>query len=345
MFEGLFVKEIGIDLGTVNTIVVLRGKGVVLREPTICALSADKERLLAVGRQAQQLVGRTPEGISIEYPLQDGVIADMELTAALLQDFVRRCGRGFSLRRRAVVCIPAQITAVERRAVEEAARRMGIHSLRLIDEPTAAALGAGLEPEQTSGCMVVDIGGGTTDVAILCASGTAVRSSVRLGGRAMDEAIIRYVRERKGALIGQPTAEQVKLELGCADGPGEGSLCVAARDLVTALPMNLTLNEQEIYRALSPLVEKIIRQVRRALQQASPELAGDIFQGGIVLTGGGAKLRGLAGRLEKACGISTRCAEDALDCVALGILRAMEKPKRQGRLRRQTPTGQDASLR
>ncbi|MGK4583308.1 rod shape-determining protein [Kitasatospora sp. HPMI-4] len=319
-------QDIGIDLGTANTLVYLRGKGIVLNEPSVVAMDRKTGEVLSVGAEAKRTLGRTPGDIVATRPLRDGVIADFESTRHLLRHFLRkvtgRTGRWLGTRPRVVVCVPSGITGVERRAVIEAVNSAGARSVHLIEEPMAAAIGAGLPVQEPTGSMVVDIGGGTTDVAVVSLGGIVAKRSIRVAGDRLDTAITRQVRRDHGLLIGERTAEEIKLAIGSA-GPYAGDeqlpMCeVRGRDGVGGLPATAVVTAAEVRAALAEPVAEIVNAVRQTLDEVPPELAGDVMGHGVVLTGGGALLRGLDARMSHETGLPVRIAENPLECVAVG---------------------------
>jgi len=324
-----FVPELGIDLGTANILVYLRGKGIVLREPSVVAVSASSKKVLAVGAEAQQMLGRTPGNIVATRPMSDGVIADYTTTKKMLEYVFNKVvgkNRLFKFKPRVLVCVPSQVTSVERRAVIQAAREAGASEARTIEEPMAAAIGAGLPISMPGGNMVVDIGGGTTDVAVISLDGIVTSESLRVAGNRMDEVIIRHVKSVYSLMIGDRTAEEIKTKIGSAYPlEQELSLQVRGRDLVAGLPKTVEVTSIEIREALSEPVFAIVEKVKRVLEQTPPELASDVIERGIVLTGGGALLRGLDRLLAASTSISVHVAEDPLSCVAIGTGRALEE--------------------
>jgi len=318
--------DMGIDLGTATVLVYLRGKGIVLKEPSVVAIEQRTRQVLAVGESAQQMLGRTPGNIVAIRPLREGVIADFDITEIMLKHFVAEvCKRRHLLRHRVVVCIPAGTTSVEKKAVIEAVTRTGAKEAYLIEEPRAAALGAGLEIFEPSGSMVVDIGGGTTDIAVLSMGEIVVSCSVRVGGDKFDEAIMRYIKKEFNLLIGERSAEALKIEIGSAF-PGNRSLRseVRGRDLVSGLPRSLELTTEHIMEAISEPLWIIIQGVRQVLERTPPELAGDIIDKGIVLTGGGSLLDGLYKTIAQQTGVPVYLAEDPVGSVAKGTGKALE---------------------
>ena len=319
-FFDSFSKDMGIDLGTANTLVSMRGKGIVLREPSVVAIQSDTGEILAVGEEAKKMLGRTPGNIVAIRPLKDGVIADFDTTQAMLKYFIQKATGGFSFfRPRVVVGVPSGVTEVERRAVIDATIQAGAREAYLIEEPMAAAIGAGLPVHDPTGNMVVDIGGGTTEVAVISLGGIVSSRSIRIGGDELDEAIIQYMKRTYNLLIGERTAESVKMTIGSAmPSPEEESMDIRGRDLVTGLPKTLPVSVREIELALSEPVSAIVDAVKVTLEKTPPELSADIMDRGIVMTGGGSQLRRLDKLLTKETGMPVIVAEDALDCVAKG---------------------------
>jgi rod shape-determining protein MreB len=332
---GFFSADMAIDLGTANTLVYVKGRGIVLNEPSVVAITdlRGKKQVLAVGEEAKLMLGRTPGSIAAIRPLRDGVIADFEAAEEMIKHFIRKVNnrRGFASPL-VVVCVPSGSTAVERRAIQESAESAGARKVLLIEEPMAAAIGAGLPVTEPSGSMIVDIGGGTTEVAVISLGGIVYARSVRVGGDKMDEAIISYIRRNHNLLIGESTAERIKMEIGAAaapDGGEDGPLCeVRGRDLMNGVPREVIVSQRQIAESLYEPVSQIVEAVKVALENTPPELAADIVDKGIVLTGGGALLHGLDAVLRGATGLPVAVAEDALSCVALGTGGALEDPKR-----------------
>ena len=319
-FFDSFSKDMGIDLGTANTLVSMRGKGIVLREPSVVAIQRDTGEILAVGEEAKKMLGRTPGNIVAIRPLKDGVIAVFDTTQAMLKYFIQMATGGFSFfLPRVVVGVPSGVTEVERRAVIDATIQAGAREAYLIEEPMAAAIGAGLPVHDPTGNMVVDIGGGTTEVAVISLGGIVSSRSIRIGGDELDEAIIQYMKRTYNLLIGERTAESVKMTIGSAmPSPEEESMDIRGRDLVTGLPKTLPVSVREIELALSEPVSAIVDAVKVTLEKTPPELSADIMDRGIVMTGGGSQLRRLDKLLTKETGMPVIVAEDALDCVAKG---------------------------
>ena len=316
----MFSRDIGIDLGTANTLVYMRNKGIVMREPSVVAVDIRSGAVAAVGREAKEMIGRTPGSITAVRPLKDGVIADFDITAEMLGRFIKKVVRSSSFSKpRVVVCIPSGCTEVERRAVEEAVRQAGAKQVELIPEPMAAAIGAGLPVSEPTASMVVDIGGGTSEVAVISLDDVVTACSVRVAGNKFDESIMHYVKKKYGLLIGERTAEDIKLELGSAyPFDGEGKLKIKGRSLSDGLPGDIVLSASEVRDALADPLSVIIEAIRTTLEQSPPELSADIIDNGIVLTGGGALLRGIELLVAQETGMSVRTAEHPLDCVALG---------------------------
>ena len=322
---GLFSNDLGIDLGTANTLIYVKDKGVVLNEPSVVAITEEergRKEILAVGEEAKKMLGRTPGNIQAIRPLKDGVIADFEVAEAMIKYFIQKVlNRKTFTFPQVVICVPSGSTAVERRAIQESAEVSGARKVYLIEEPVAAAIGAGLPIGEPTGSMVVDIGGGTTEVAVLSLGGIVYARSIRVGGDKMDEAIINYIRRNHNLLIGERSAEIIKKEIGCAiPDNDEGGRCIEikGRDLMNGIPRELTLNEAQIAEALSEPVREIIDAVKTALENTAPELASDIVDKGIVLTGGGAFLRNLDFAIRHATGLPVSIADNPLLCVALG---------------------------
>ena len=330
---GLFSTDMAIDLGTANTLVYVKGKGIVLNEPSVVAISTTRGRrqVLAVGDEAKQMVGRTPGNIEAIRPLRDGVIADFEVAEEMIKHFIRRVHprRGFASPRM-IICVPSGSTAVERRAIRESAESAGARQVFLIEEPMAAAIGAGLPVTEPTGSMVVDVGGGTTEVAILSLGGIVYAKSIRVGGDKMDEAIISYIRRNHSLLIGETTAEAVKIKIGTAclpeDGQGE-VLEIRGRDLMNGVPKEIVISQRQIAESLAEPVNSIIEAVKVALEHTAPELSADIVDKGIVLTGGGALLGHLDFVLRHSTGLPVTIADEPLNCVALGTGRCLEEMK------------------
>ncbi len=327
--RGMFSNDLSIDLGTANTLIYVRDQGIVLDEPSVVAIRIHngQKQIEAVGADAKRMLGRTPGNITAIRPLKDGVIADFQITERMLQHFIAKVHQHSFIRPspRVLICVPCQSTQVERRAIRESALSAGARLVRLIEEPMAAAIGAGLAVEDASGSMVVDIGGGTTEIAIISLNGVVYSDSVRIGGDRFDEAIVAHVRRRYGSLIGDATAERIKQEIGCAyKGSEVRELDVRGRNLAEGVPRSFVLNSDEILEALQEPLQSIVQSVKSALEQSPPELASDIAEKGLVLTGGGALLRDIDRLLAEESGLPVIVAEDPLTCVARGGGRAME---------------------
>ena len=316
----MFNKDIGIDLGTANTLVYLRGKGIVMREPSVVAVDTKTDDVRGVGQQAKARIGRTPGNIVAVRPLKDGVIADYDITANMLSYFIKRvCGSNKFFGPRVVICIPSGVTEVERRAVREASLRAGARQVSIIEEPMAAAIGAGLPISEPTGSMIVDIGGGTSEVAVISLGGIVASRSVRVGGDEFDQSIIAYIKRKYNLLIGERTAEDIKIQIGSAYPlEEETTLEIKGRNLVDGLPKNITIGSEEIREALSESLYKVVDAVKETLERTPPELSADIIDHGITLSGGGALLRGLDQLISTETGIDVHVAETPLDCVALG---------------------------
>lgn len=316
----MFSKDVGIDLGTANTLVFVKGKGIVMREPSVVAVDVNKDMVLAVGQEAKDMIGRTPGSIVAIRPLKDGVIADFEITATMLKYFIKEVVRpGIFSRPRIVICIPSGVTEVERNAVEDAARQAGGKYVELIEEPMAAAMGAGLPVNEPVGSMVVDIGGGTSEVGIISLGDVVASTSIRVAGDKFDEAIMSYVKKTYNLLIGERTAEDIKIKIGSAyPYTGEESMTVRGRNLVDGLPKNIELSADEVREALSDPLSDIVEAVLNTLEKSPPELSADIIDRGIYITGGGALLRGIDELIENQTNIPVHIADHPLDCVANG---------------------------
>ena len=317
---GLFSNDLAIDLGTANTLVYVKGKGIVLREPSVVTMHQESKKILAVGDEAKAMLGRTPGNIIAIRPMKDGVIANFDITEAMLRYFIHKVhNRKTLVRPRMVICVPTGITQVEKRAVRDSAENAGAREVYLIEEPMAAAIGVGLPIEEPGGNMIVDIGGGTTEVAIMCLADIAVCNSIRVAGDEMDTAIISYMRRKYDLMIGLQTAEQIKIDIGSvADANGELSKEVRGRDVVGGLPRKCTVTSAEIREALNELISQIIDCVTRTLEETEPELAADLVENGIYLAGGGALLRGLSELIAERTGLDVRVVDDPLSCVARG---------------------------
>lgn len=347
-----FSKHMGIDLGTANTLVYVKGKGIVLREPSVVAIDLKSNKVLAVGNDAKEMIGRTPGSIVAIRPMKDGVIADFDVTERMLKTFINKvCSKRAFTSPRIVVCFPSGITAVEKRAIEEATRRAGAGEVHLMEEPMAAAIGAGLPVNEPTGSMVVDIGGGTTEVAVISLGGIVTSESLRVAGDEMDKSIISYIKRKYNLMIGERTAENIKIKLGTvykvevtsdkteisldkADGESETEMTIKGRDLITGLPKDIIINEDEVTEALHEPVMAIIDSIKITLEKTPPELASDIMDKGITLTGGGAYLKGMDALINAETHMPVNIAENALDCVAVGAGKYLEFTNTVGKRRR-----------
>ncbi len=326
LFGGLS-HDMGIDLGTANTLVHVKGKGIVLREPSVVAIKRENGEVLAVGEEAKRMIGRTPGNIVAVRPMKDGVIADFDVTQAMLKYFIRKAMNTKSfVRPRVVVGVPSGVTEVEKRAVLDAAQQAGAREAYLIEEPMAAAIGAGLPVEEATGSMVVDIGGGTTEIAVISLGGIVTSRSIRIGGDEMDTSIVQYIKRMYNLLIGERTAEEIKIKIGSAivQADKNAELDIRGRDLVSGLPKTLTIKSSEVREALSEPIQKIIDAVKGTLEKTPPELASDVMDHGIMMTGGGALLRNLDRLLSHETGMPVLVAEDALSCVGEGTGKSLE---------------------
>ncbi len=324
---GLFSKDIGIDLGTANTLVFLKNKGIVMREPSVVAVDVRTDTVLAVGTDAKEMIGRTPGSIVAVRPLKDGVIADFDITATMLKHFIRTTVRpSIFSKPKVIVCIPSGVTEVERRAVQDTARQAGAGEVELIEEPMAAAIGAGLPVFEPTGSLVVDIGGGTSEVAMISLGDIVTACSVRVAGDKFDESIIQYVKKNYNLLIGERTAEEIKIQIGSAyPYEGEGSMQIKGRNLVDGLPKNVVINAAEVRDALADPLSIIVEAIKNTLEKTPPELSADIIDHGIMLTGGGALLRGLDLLVAQETSMPVHVAERPLDCVAEGTGKRLER--------------------
>ena len=326
---GFFAKsrDMGIDLGTANTLVYVKGKGIVLREPSVVAINKKTNRVLAVGNEAKQMIGRTPGNIVAIRPMRDGVIADCDVTEKMLRSFIEKAGAKNGLKSpRIVVSFPSGVTEVEKRAIEEATKSAGARFACLLEEPMAAAIGAGLPVDEPTGSMIVDIGGGTTEVAIISLGGIVTSKSLRVAGDELDKAIIAYIKKQYSLMIGERTAEAIKIELGSAFdlGEEERTMEIKGRDLISGLPKVAEINESEVREALKEPVYSIIDSIKTTLEKTPPELAADIMDKGIMLTGGGALLRGLDALIYHETHMPVNVADIPLDCVAIGAGKALD---------------------
>lgn len=321
-----FSSEVGIDLGTANVLVYIKDKGVVLNEPSVVAINSDTNEILAVGEQARQMLGRTPANIVASKPLRDGVISDYDVTERMLKYFIKKtCGTSKFFRPRIMVCVPSGVTEVEKRAVREAAMEAGGKSVFLMEEPIAAAIGAGLDISRPDGVMVIDIGGGTTDVAVISLGGIVASESVKIAGDKFDEYIAKYMRSVHKLLIGERTAEEMKMNIGTAySRPEPVSMPCRGRDVTTGLPRVIEVSSEEMLEALEEPLNTIVAAVHAVLEKTPPELAADISNSGIMITGGGALLYGIDKRISESTGIEVKIAEDPKACVAVGTGKALD---------------------
>jgi len=328
MFGGFNTNELGIDLGTANTLVYAKGKGIIVREPSVVALRTDTKTIEAVGEQAKRMIGRTPGNIRAVRPMKDGVIADFDTTATMIKYFIRQAQKQRPMFRRrpsVMICVPSGITEVEKRAVEDATHQAGAKEAFTIEEPFAAAIGANLPVWEPTGSMVVDIGGGTTEVAVISLGGIVTSRSIRIAGDEMDDAIIQYIKRTFNVMIGEWTAEQMKMEIGSAMPSEEPhNVEIRGRDLVSGLPKTITVSSEQVREALADTVDAIVEAVKVTLERCPPELAADIMDRGIVLTGGGALLQNLDKLLARETGMPVVVADQPLDCVAIGTGKALE---------------------
>ncbi|GFZ31166.1 rod shape-determining protein [Clostridium zeae] len=322
-------KDMGIDLGTANTLVYVKGKGIVLREPSVVAINNMTKKPLAVGSEAKQMIGRTPGNIVAIRPLKDGVIADFDITQTMLKKFIDMItNKSAFASPRIIVCFPSGVTEVERRAIEESTKQAGAREVVLMEEPMAAAIGAGLPVDEPTGSMIVDIGGGTTEVAVVSLGGIVTSKSLRVAGDELDQAIISYIKREYNLMIGERTAENIKMEIGSAfrnDDEEEKTMPIKGRDLITGLPKTIDVTETQIREALKEPVSAIIEAIKTTLEKTPPELAADIMDKGIMLAGGGALLQGLDALINHETHMPVHIAESPLDCVALGAGKALDK--------------------
>ena len=338
--RNMFTCDIGIDLGTANTLVYMKGRGIIIREPSVVAVDArtDELRVRCVGHEAKAIIGAAPNSILAVRPLKDGVIADFDITAAMLQSFIRQaCGSRLFVRPRVVICVPSGVTEVERRAVRQAAAKAGARQVTVIEEPMAAAIGAGLPTAEPVGSMIVDIGGGTAEVAVISLSGIVASRSVRCAGDALDQSITSFIKRKYNLLVGERTAEQIKLEIGSAGPPdptdtehGETTMEIKGRNLVDGLPKDILIRSEEVREAMNENLMRIVEAIKDTLECTPPELSSDIIDRGIMLSGGGALLRGLDTLIQNETGIEVHIAEAPLDCVALGAGAVLDHPDLAG---------------
>jgi rod shape-determining protein MreB len=322
----MFSKDIGIDLGTANTLVYMRGKGIIIREPSVVAVDVKYDRVRYVGQEAKDVIGRTPGSIIAVRPLKDGVIADFDMTTSMLQAFIKKAVKNRMARPRVIICIPSGVTAVERRAVKEATQNAGAKRVSIIEEPMAAAIGAGLPVAEPTGSMIVDIGGGTSEVAVISLGGIVTSRSVRVAGDEFDAAIINYIKKKYNLLIGERTAENIKIAIGSAYrfADNEPIMDIKGRNLMSGLPENIAISSEEIREALTEPLSHVVEAVKVTLEKTPPELASDIIDTGIMLAGGGALLKGLDLLIHAETGMPVKIAERPLDCVADGTGKVLE---------------------
>ena len=319
-------KDMGIDLGTANTLVYIKGQGIVVREPSVVAIRDDSKDVLAVGEEAKKMIGRTPGNIVAIRPMKDGVIADFDVTESMLRYFIQKAAaKKGVVTPRIAICVPYGVTEVEKRAIEEAARQAGARDAYLIEEPMAAAIGAGLRVEEPEGNMVVDIGGGTTDIAVISLGGSVVSESLKVAGDKFDEAIVKYIKRKHNIMIGERTAEDLKINIGCVYPKIQDTeMEIRGRDLITGLPKNITIHSSEMLEALIEPAMMIVDSVHSVLEKTPPELAADISDRGIYMTGGGCLIDGLDKLLQVKTGINVMIAQEAISCVALGTGKALD---------------------
>lgn len=326
-------KDIGIDLGTANTLVYMKGKGIIMREPSVVAVDTKTDEVRCVGGEAKAVIGRTPGSIVAVRPLKDGVIADFDVTANMLENFLKQaCGNSMFSRPRVVICIPSGVTEVERRAVREATLKAGARQVSVIEEPMAAAIGAGLPISEPTGSMIVDIGGGTAEIAVISLGGIVASRSVRMAGDMFDQAIIAFIKRMYNLLIGERTAEQIKIEIGSAYVlDPEMTMEIKGRNLVDGLPKDILIRSEEVREAMNESLLRIVDAIKDTLECTPPELSSDIIDRGIMLSGGGALLRGLDTLIQNETGITVHVAESPLDCVVLGAGAVLDNPDLAGR--------------
>ena len=330
----MFGQDIGIDLGTATVIAYVKGKGIVLREPSVVAVNNITGEVLAVGHEARRMLGRTPGNIVAIRPLRDGVISDYTVTEKMLKYFIGKIGGRFLFAPRIMICIPSQVTEVEKKAVIDAASNAGARKVYLIEEPIAAAIGAGLDISKPCGNMIVDIGGGTTDIAVISLGGSVVSTSIKVAGDKFDEAIVKYIKKRHNVMIGERTAEELKQQIGCVFPKIQDmEMDVRGRDLITGLPKTITIYSSEMMEALDEPSMLIVDAVHSVLEKTPPELAADISDKGIYMTGGGCLIDGLDRLLQEKIGINVMIAEDAISCVALGTGKALDNLDNMDRMR------------
>lgn len=318
-------EDIGIDLGTASVIACVKGKGIVLREPSVVAIDKNTNEVIAIGKEARNMIGRTPGDIETVRPLKDGVISNFTLTAKMLKYFIKKVCNNKFISPRIMICVPSQITEVEKRAVIDACMQAGAKRVFLIEEPVAAAIGAGIDISKPSGNLVIDIGGGTTDIAVISIGGSVVSTSIKIAGNKFDEEIIKYIKRKYNVLIGERTAEQIKIEVGCVyPREEEAKITIRGRNLNNGLPAELEIKSKEIMNILLPEAKKIVESVKSTIEKAPPELVEDISEKGIYMTGGGSLIYGIDKLIQKSTGINVMIAQDAISCVAIGTGKALD---------------------
>lgn len=332
---GFFTKAVGIDLGTANTLIYVKGSGITVREPSVVAIDKYTGKVLAVGNEANEMIGRTPENIVAVRPMKDGVIADFDITQAMIKAFIKEANVSGIIKPRVVVCIPSGITEVERRAVDEAVLQAGAKEAVLIEEPMAAAIGAGLPVNEAIGSMVVDIGGGTTEVAVISLGGIVASKSIRIAGDAIDSAIVNYLKKEESINIGDRMAEEIKMQIASAyPSDNEGTYEVRGRDVTTGLPKTVIIHEAQIRDAISENIDEMVEAIKYVLENTPPELAADVMDRGITLTGGGALIKGLSKLITERTKVPCHVAEFPLDCVAIGTGKSLDNIKEISEVRR-----------
>ena len=319
-----FAKDIGIDLGTASVLVYVKGKGIVLNEPSVVAMDKNTGKLLKVGEEARQMLGRTPGNIVAIRPLREGVISDYDMTERMLREFIRKVSGFMLFKPRIIICVPSGITEVEERAVIDAGIQAGARKVYLIEEPVAAAIGAGIDIAKPDGHMVVDIGGGTSDIAVISLSGVVESASIKVAGDQFNEAVIKYMRRKHNILLGERTAEEMKMTIGCVYPKEESTMEIKGRCLLTGLPKTITVTSSEMLEAFEEPVERILEAIHSVLERTPPELVADISTNGIVMTGGGSLVDGFDRLIESRTGIATRVADGAIQCVALGTGKSLD---------------------
>ncbi len=321
----MFSSDIGIDLGTSSVLIYIKGQGIVLQEPSVVAIDKNTNEVIAVGEDARKMIGKAPSNIDVIRPLREGVIADYNVTEIMLRHFIKKVTGKSSRRPRIAVCVPSDITAVEKKAVKDATKDAGAREVFVIEEPIAAAIGSGVDISRACGSMIVDIGGGTTDIAVISLGGAVVKSSLKIAGDNFDQVIIKYIRKKYNVLIGEKSAEDLKIKIGTAYEREESiNMDIRGRNLITGLPNTVNVTSEELYEALKEPISIIIDKIHKVLEKTPPELSSDIYERGIVITGGGSLIYGLDKAIKEATGINTFLAEDALTCVALGTGKYIE---------------------